>query len=178
MVQGLDVHATVPVVEPRDTPAQLVVAQGMRQDGEEVAERSQILGEAPVRLEEGAHARGARRKAARLARPLEALVMCKRVDDGGHEGRLAAEVIPHRVAVGARLGGDRLHGQRLVAAARQQTACGGHQALGGGRQLRHRVSDTRSSYSRSLCIRHGHTTVVTFHTETCRTALAVHRRPV
>ena len=122
------VEVAVPVVQRRHPRAQVLVEHHVREDGEEVAERGAVVHEPTVTGHERAHPFPAGRQAARLLDGGEALVMRQRVDHSGHQARLAAEVVPHRVAVRPGLGGHGLDRERLVAAAGEQHARGRHQA--------------------------------------------------
>ena len=111
----------------------------MRQDREEVAEGGAVGDQAAVAGDEPVHALVAALRRLGLRDRAEALVVGERVDDRGDERGLAAEVVPHGVAVGAGLGRDGLDRERLVAAARQQTPRGRHQLARRRRELGGRI---------------------------------------
>ena len=106
----------------------------MREDREEVAKGVAVVHELAIAGDQGMHAPLPGRLHARLRDRGQTLVVRQRVDHGGDERRLAAEVVAHGVAVGARLRGHALDGKRLEAAARQKRARGRHEAPRGRRQ--------------------------------------------
>ena len=125
-----------PPVEREQTRAQLGLAEGVREDVEEPAERVGADDHAAQADHGGVQTLVLGDLADRGIEP-QALVMDQGVGDGADEAGLVAEVVADRGLVDARGGGDVLEGHRLVAALGEQPRGGIEdlaRRLGQGRQ--------------------------------------------